>query len=824
MSSTRKIIRAFLASPGDLQDERRAVRDVVVEFNESWADELGYQIELMGWEETVAGFGRPQHLINQDLDRCDLFLGMLWKRWGTPPGHDGEFSSGFQEEFERSMKRCEQTGRPEIALFFKDVPMDFMADPSEALKRVLEFRETVITERKVLFQTFSTVRDMEVLARKCISSYTNRVKAEDTTSAPSDGSAKPAISEPAKAVSDKENAISSPLSAEGFDFLEGLVKRIGQDQSMNDISTSDVARFRLLSNLISRAGNGDMVVDSHDMNILFAARMEGMKLGRAETQCLVRLGFKHLSNETFPLWCWYSALMDSSLNVAVLSTLAVANDDEKIGAINVLNSLSLQLPTSPIERGRIVETWLSDDASSRVLTAALGYLEKNGAADDFDLVKREYDRSTSSAALECMIGILLRTGDANEAQELVLDTQFYSLDADILCAVLVGFEDLETPALILGLDHRNFQIRLRALTLLRRRRSIDIDMAERFIRDGNTLVRNEAVAVLSELGEFFSEADVKRILVSPKEPVGNGLGIAGRSSAKKGEELFERYQTKALQKLSEGKLKKKVEKSSIFEDGSYFMLVERFFSNHAKKLRRDVDDTYSSYFEERIRPPVAGFPTSIDMTELIQSIRGSEDYIRKRLTRKGLDILCRKRNQEDVQRIRENLESGYAGTSITDAKYLEKHGKWADILLLANADEPIMITSDERFQDAVAKVANSIGRRHSISKLLSLQMPAVVLKKTIELCAESRFSKITHDALFGLLGHESEDVRKAASIKAVRSLSAKRIRSTLHEYVTRNDGYRYYNVIHWLDLGASMSRDDARKVARAATESQWKQQ
>lgn len=79
MHGNRKIIRAFLGSPGDLQEERKVIREVVDEFNASWANELGYQVELMGWEETVAGFGRPQHLINQDLDRCDLFLGMMWK-------------------------------------------------------------------------------------------------------------------------------------------------------------------------------------------------------------------------------------------------------------------------------------------------------------------------------------------------------------------------------------------------------------------------------------------------------------------------------------------------------------------------------------------------------------------------------------------------------------------------------------------------------------------------------------------------------------------------------------------------------------------------
>ena len=94
-------------------------------------------------------------------------------------------------------------------------------------------------------------------------------------------------------------------------------------------------------------------------------------------------------------------------------------------------------------------------------------------------------------------------------------------------------------------------------------------------------------------------------------------------------------------------------------------------------------------------------------------------------------------------------------------------------------------------------------------------MPAVILKRTIELCAESRFSKISSDTLLGLLNHESADVRKAASIKAVRVLSTKRIKAILHEYIS-GDKYRYYNVIHWLDLGASMSRDEALKVARAA--------
>ena len=67
MISTKKIFRVFLASPNDLQDERKAVRNAVVECNEFWANVLGYHIELSGWEETVPGYGRPQDLINPNF-------------------------------------------------------------------------------------------------------------------------------------------------------------------------------------------------------------------------------------------------------------------------------------------------------------------------------------------------------------------------------------------------------------------------------------------------------------------------------------------------------------------------------------------------------------------------------------------------------------------------------------------------------------------------------------------------------------------------------------------------------------------------------------
>src|SRR5271165_6445148 len=64
MSDSRKIVRIFLGSPGDLSDERLIAKSVVDAINSLFADSSGYHIELVGWEETVSSFGRPQALIS----------------------------------------------------------------------------------------------------------------------------------------------------------------------------------------------------------------------------------------------------------------------------------------------------------------------------------------------------------------------------------------------------------------------------------------------------------------------------------------------------------------------------------------------------------------------------------------------------------------------------------------------------------------------------------------------------------------------------------------------------------------------------------------
>lgn len=117
MADTKKHIRVFLASPGDLQTERLAATAVIEQFNKSWSDFSRYHVDLIRWEDTLPQYGRAQGIINQDLVTCELFVGMLWEQWGTPPATGNEYSSGFEESSRFLLKAVVRMGDRKFVSF-----------------------------------------------------------------------------------------------------------------------------------------------------------------------------------------------------------------------------------------------------------------------------------------------------------------------------------------------------------------------------------------------------------------------------------------------------------------------------------------------------------------------------------------------------------------------------------------------------------------------------------------------------------------------------------------------------------------------------------
>src|SRR5216684_1903818 len=125
IDSIKCIYRIFLASPGDLVPERRFAEEVVIDVNTYMASRQWY-VELHKWENLSPGFGRAQALINRHIERCDLFVGLLWERWGQPTG---QYTSGFHEEYEVALSRRQRSGKPEIWMAFKTPRRGKLDDP-----------------------------------------------------------------------------------------------------------------------------------------------------------------------------------------------------------------------------------------------------------------------------------------------------------------------------------------------------------------------------------------------------------------------------------------------------------------------------------------------------------------------------------------------------------------------------------------------------------------------------------------------------------------------------------------------------------------------
>lgn len=146
-------IRVFMASPGDLEDEREALRGVERRINAAFQS-TGLRMTISGWEEVQPEYGRPQELINPLVHDCEVFVGLLNTRWGSATGtHD----SGFAEEFEIAIARRESSDKPHVGMFFRTIDEERLADKGPQLLAVLAFQERVRQERLALYKTFGSV-------------------------------------------------------------------------------------------------------------------------------------------------------------------------------------------------------------------------------------------------------------------------------------------------------------------------------------------------------------------------------------------------------------------------------------------------------------------------------------------------------------------------------------------------------------------------------------------------------------------------------------------------------------------------------------------
>lgn len=129
MVETIKRLRIFVASPGDVADERQRLARVVEAMNRTGgtAERLGLMLELQRWETHVAPDAGPsQKVVFSQLppEDWDIFAGILWLRFGSETGEidpdtGKPYRSGTEQEFKTAyrLRQASTTGWPKVMFY-----------------------------------------------------------------------------------------------------------------------------------------------------------------------------------------------------------------------------------------------------------------------------------------------------------------------------------------------------------------------------------------------------------------------------------------------------------------------------------------------------------------------------------------------------------------------------------------------------------------------------------------------------------------------------------------------------------------------------------
>ena len=154
MAYRATIIQIFISSPGDVLAERKFVINEMQAWNQRNSLSSGCFLSPVTWEDVVAPDqdDYSQNVINKQIgDAYDVFLGLMWGRFGTPTR---SADSGTEEEYLRAIARKDLGDHLNLSFFFKTSPMPIKEIDTDQLKKVNEFKDK-ISQAGFFYREFS---------------------------------------------------------------------------------------------------------------------------------------------------------------------------------------------------------------------------------------------------------------------------------------------------------------------------------------------------------------------------------------------------------------------------------------------------------------------------------------------------------------------------------------------------------------------------------------------------------------------------------------------------------------------------------------------
>lgn len=770
-------IELFVASPGDLVDERRLVARVADQVVQMCGVNLGLRVRVTGWEQVAPELGRPQELINPLVDSCDIFLGLISRRWGT---QTGTHSSGFLEEFERAVaRRNGSESSPAIAVYFKKVSEADAEDAGPQLSQVLAFRRRVHQERLALTGEFETPEDLE---RQLTAYLVGRLARE--------GAQTPAPEAPDQSVPG-ETGVSSPEdSGEGApgaaqEQLQATLtpfQRVLSGQEPDGLLDAD----RLL--LFALSLDESAVVPTHVANRLFTRRAD-LELVRAEAVHWLRTIAADFQSDdpaemVIPGW----GLVHGSASPDVLAEM-IGHDDARAarGAIRLLRYLRLRQcdywPNSPDAIESASARWttlLQDTWRSR---EAFSWLASGAQAADGPLLETIRNALGDEDGARVHALALAVEGDLSAAASLAAEDTY-------------GLGDWLHPILISNVEAISSEDLQRLAALERPRNDRLREAAFDKLRANQTLTPADYVAAL--LSNDGRDADeVLSALRDDPQVVDLAPTIISLLEERKGLDAMEAA-TRVMAINSEDADPSAVSALALAEWDALMWrghpaMVEaaRSFLRAGLAGYRESAQEHNDYFDEtpRMAEFIYGHRARVAAAVLSQAPATQRDPGDAQLVRMEL-------------RRADRLDRGHLALA------LARYGDPSDVdLLLEVASDAALDRRDE-----MVGAALRLGETSAARELASREDEAMA---EAGVRALARDEAVSHEEIEPFLRHKGQRVRMAAIRGLLDRLNEEQLHILLDRY-PREGGSYYYNVVSAIDRKLSAPRELATRALEAA--------
>jgi len=689
----------------------------------------------------------------------------------------------------------------DMAIFFKKIEVPPGMEPGAEIKKVLDFRQSLINEKKVFFRDFTALDSFKEAVRAKLMEI-GWLDFKGRTAAPENSKQE---DKPPRA--EIETEITSPHSSrlidlKAQDFVSELLRK---PADWDAVEPQEVARFRLISASLMRSGNDEIHLGTHDANLVYRHYRNAV-LSEQEFMALIDCGVAGFVHQNVPLWTWIAKAdmgADYLYRIRVLAT--VGSDDEKVGAIRVLQRLNFSLPThdGDFDKAGVLTNWLSNDTASRVFDAAISFIASNASENDIPLIQQAsaelpvYKKSRVDSAI---IDIVSRRS-LEDALTHVCNHNVSSVSNEFSQRLLSASHSLTTGTLQMCLSAKPDAIRVGAAKILRLRGEIHEESANILLTDDNAEVRLVAAEVLHDAGRGISKDVLEKVLKVQK--VG-ALGLFGTPNNGPDTTQLEIYRANRRAELSAARLMQMAD-----EDVLQYKCLETLFVRHGLKFRAQIREGLKDSFDGYFKRSTARFREQHSSDDgALQLLDETLHLFRRNLMNIAVRALCKLGKSDDLDLIRQCVDSTIIDAHEIIFQFLSRFGDWKDVerILKIGISEgekrsifSIEIVSHPKER---ASALVSVGKNR-IADLLDLKIDANVRTQLLQIIPKSSLALIPDDLILRELSHPIAECRVIFAMRCVQIFSKARIGALLESYIHNSDS-RYYNSIHWLDLGVAM--------------------